>query len=486
MGKKSRYDEKMKLYKKTFWNDSLPIYKYNCEGKIKLLGPFKKLSSILTLGNPYVYTSTAGDIDPAVVTSVFRSAGRVTPVSQFIALSGPTLPSIYASELEPGNEVIFLKLPDYIYEIEYTVKGDIVNIPQLWRVSAAKNLSFQIYDVCGNLAYLKGTKGIIQIYGFNKFVDVWSPDDLQITLKVTAIEHLKPDFNPFSPGEHSINFESNNKCKSIVVYDNVYNSATALTTRIVVPELEEVNRILRKQYFANFKGCAAQSTQQTSQQPSIQQLAQQATALDSVTITIEGNATVVDYNTKVFFSVGSASAAFLCSLEYWILLDIANQTPTIQLTDTLGIDRSIAASYVWFGSDGWVEINVNNVVLQVSGVGSDTGNDRIFLCQNAATLSLINYYSGIVAPTYNEVNGSIVGTSQLQSQNTKGFDPELDDYINFTWNGKFIIKVIKGEYYKFVINNAYVYHGTEGQTLVGGTFGGPLTGSFNVSYLAVD
>lgn len=230
---------------------------FNQDGTAGLDSSFQPLLPILTSNVTYAYSqSTPDGLDPALATSEFISEGRFTPTCQFITFSGPDVGSDYVSELDTIKEAIFLKLQDYIYEIKYTIVGEVFNPPRFYLVDPVLFRAYQAYDICGNSAVLHAKKGRLRLYGFSKYLVLWSPDELQISLKVTAKLQLSPTErsirNPLVVGKHYVCV---NNCP-ILVYENVYNKETSLLTRVVDPRSRKANKIIRKQYLANYKlGC---------------------------------------------------------------------------------------------------------------------------------------------------------------------------------------------------------------------------------------
>lgn len=136
-------------------------------GSVELCGPFAPLTPILVSNVTYAYSqSTPNNLNPSLATSIFVSDGRFTPDCQYITFSGPGADSNYVSELDTIREAIFMKLQDYIYEIEYIIIGEVFNRPKFYVVDPILFRAYQVYDVCGNQAILRSNKGKLRIYGF--------------------------------------------------------------------------------------------------------------------------------------------------------------------------------------------------------------------------------------------------------------------------------------------------------------------------------
>ena len=100
----------------------------------------------------------------------------------------------------------------------------------------------------GNLAELRKSKGVIEVYGFNFPLVV----EIPIGSKMISLgTHLKLLTYPLSPGVHCVKGIG----ESIPTYENtsviVNNSISFL--RIVREDLQDINAIVRDRYFRNYR-----------------------------------------------------------------------------------------------------------------------------------------------------------------------------------------------------------------------------------------
>ena len=439
--------------------------KFNENGIFELSCPFKPLLPVVTSNETYAYSqSTPNNLDPTFATSVFVSNGRFTPDCQYITFQGPEVGSNYVSELTTIHEAIFLALQDYIYEIEYSITGEIFNPPKFYVIDPIILRAYQVYDIYGNPAIMRCNKGKIEIYGFSKYLVLWSPDNLDVTLKITAKEQMSPTptkcsvYNPLVPGKHYIN---DNGCW-VLVYENIYDPETSLVTRVVVPQFQKANQIIRKQYFANYRiGCVLRNPLQVSQLPPVTNLV------------IEGDATITDFSAKygllILTPVVANSEIFCNILYYWLQLDNPGQTriSPIVTTDTTGANDSIMASYMYVNTSGFVKM-VISFDMDFSQPG-DFDCGRSFITQ-APIFALINYHTGNDVETYDE---------NLKPNNRRSIlYADTSNNQKLKWRGQFIMKFTAGQYYWFKTTSV-----TKDYVLVSNAVASAITGSFEISYL---
>lgn len=436
---------------------------FDKNGIAELCSPFTPLMPILTSNETYAYSqSTPDNLDPTLATSVFVSDGRFTPNCQFITFTGPGVSSDYVSELDTIREAIFLKLQDYIYEISYSVTGKSFNPPKLYTVDPVLFRAYQVYDVCGNLAVLRGSSGKIRVYGFSKYLVLWSPDDLKITLTVTAVKQLSPVeapcsiLNPLVNGKHYICCGG----RQVLVYENVYDPRTSLLTRIVVPKLRKANEIIRGQYFANFRiGCIPEN-------PGLLR----SGLPQPTTLTIEGNPTIKDFSAKwSLLLISPVNELIFCdTLYYWLQLDNKGQTSSspITTTDTSGINDSIMASYIYVYVSGWVRMTISFEMDFFEG-DFECGDGSFY--RGKPLFVLIDYHTGNDVEIYDE-NLKSTGRSILKAETVSN--------QKITWKGTFIMKFTTGQFYWFKTTSV-----TKDSLLVTTAVASAIKGSFSISYL---
>src|SRR5437588_10229864 len=108
------------------------------------------LRPIFAFRESYFYKVTEDtDITGPNFTSYFSSIlERLTPTCKYTLFNGPIFESENVTVILGGNEVIYAKLPDYIYQVNYKIQN---GVAKFWRVSSQDNVATQVLDVNGQL-----------------------------------------------------------------------------------------------------------------------------------------------------------------------------------------------------------------------------------------------------------------------------------------------------------------------------------------------
>lgn len=398
----------------------------------------KKLIPILVSPETYHYSSSTGNLSPVYGTSTFVSFGRVIPGCPYVSWNGPDFDTLYNVTLvkditpTPGREVIFAKLVDYIYDIRLHIKGTIVNSPRLLRVDSSKNLAYDVYDINGDIASFSDNDCTRKIYGMTFPLILLSPDELDITMEISGT-HIEIQNDPWIPTPHCLI----NKCKSTLAYTNVYNKQSGNITRVVSDKFKTFNEGLRYNYFLNsYKGCITQQNTLANTLP------------PPVTIIYNSTDTIVDFYARlagIYVSIPFSS----CDTAYWwmSLAYTPPQDTKIVLTNRAGTEITHYASYIYFYSDGFVQVDLEVLMLFPS-----INNDGI--CDGSTPLAaLIDYYSKDDLQKYGRdsqggfVPINCVGDDISQCRSiTYGVVDIDDNKSQLSFYDSYIISVERGQY----------------------------------------
>lgn len=389
----------------------IPLYRTDSKCQLILARELKRLNPILTSEAVYYYNKTNPDGPaPELSTTTIVSDGRITPTCPYFTFSGPEIDTQQVTILSPGRSASFAKLPDYVYNVEWNIEGDITKL-QLLHLDTNRLLALGLYTVKGNLAKIRKNSGRFQIYGQLFPFIVSSLDDLNITITISTAYRLG-DRDPWRSGDHYIHFKHEGKSYQLLVYTVVYDPETGLSTRIVVPELAEFNRQLNERYQSIvYLPCLPPDDNRILQLP------------DPTNIAVDKD------------TVRSYIPDFLCGFgednNLWLEFDTRGRafSPSIVLTNTYNWTTQTLGSYLYVFTTGTVNVNISNLFIDYA----PAVDARSIFCGGFGNvrLSLIDYYTKRPLYVTNPVfNGSRV-----------------------TYNDNYNIILTNGEYVYFSISN---------------------------------